>query len=190
MNNQWRHYADISQCPLCPLKGQDYALSRIHRRTGKKVMFIGEAPGEEEAKQHIAFVGRSGKLLDKWIEYLGIDNYVITNVVRHRPPNNRLPRPTEIQECIPYLIVEIENEHPDYVVCLGRVAANSLYIRPEGSILIYNSPLWTMVGSDYSISINQRNYKLTVLYHPSYILRSGKDMTPYLDKLKARLEMV
>ena len=91
----------IKGCELCSLRGTEYALSRIHRGEGKKVMFIGEAPGEEEGKRHLAFVGRSGKLLDRWIEYLGINNYVITNIVRHRPPNNRVPAYDEMVACFP-----------------------------------------------------------------------------------------
>ena len=181
MNNQWRHYADISQCPLCPLKGQDYALSRIHRGTGKKVMFIGEAPGEEEAKQHLAFVGRSGKLLDKWIEYLGIDNYVITNVVRHRPPNNRRPTNSEIKVCYSYLDTEIVKENPHYIIALGRTAISTLGLIGD------SQSITTALGKFYFTNEIKQTF---AFYHPSYILRTGKDITKYLDQLKQRLEVV
>ena len=168
----------ISECKLCQLKGTEYALPRIHRGEGKKVMFIGEAPGEEEGKQHLAFVGRSGKLLDKWIEYLGIDNYVISNVVRHRPPNNRVPAYDEMEACYPYLEAEIEREKPDHLIALGRTSAIRL------GLVIESEPMWSVIKRSFSIN----NRLASILYHPSYILRTHKDMTPYLDDLKRRLK--
>lgn len=177
VNNQWRHYTDISQCTLCSLKNQGYAFSRIHRGSGKKMIFIGEAPGVEEAKQHLAFVGKSGKLLDKWIEYLDIDNYVITNVVRHRPPNNRSPSDDEVNLCLPYLYQELQIENPYYIVALGRTAALALgYMNNKESMT--------------SVLKKNGTSRRVVLYHPSYILRTGRDMTEYLDRIKRQLEEI
>ncbi len=170
----------IKGCELCSLRGTEYALSRIHRGEGKKVMFIGEAPGEEEGKQHLAFVGRSGKLLDKWIEYLGIDNYVITNIVRHRPPNNRIPSHEEIAQCISYLYKELENEEPYYVIALGRTSA---------LVLGYMTNMESMMSAIERVRpYGSQSPRTFVFYHPSYILRTHKDMTPYLDDLKKRLK--
>ena len=168
----------IAECKLCQLKGTEYALPRIHRGEGKKIMFIGEAPGEEEGKQHLAFVGRSGKLLDKWIEYLGIDNYVISNVVRHRPPNNRVPTYDELEACYPYLEAEIERENPAYIIALGKTTGFVLGMVDENKPMEYAFRRIFLLGSRLA----------SILYHPSYILRSHKDMTPYLDDLKRRLK--
>ena len=150
----------ISHCNLCSLKGEDYAYPQIHRGAGKKIMFIGEAPGEEEAKQHLAFVGRSGKLLDRWIAYLGINNYVITNIVRHRPPNNRVPTMDEIEACIPYLFEEVQNEGPYYIIALGKTAARTLGCYAFGE---------TVIGKEFFRELGESNnsFPISVLYHPS-----------------------
>ena len=180
-------FQDIASCDLCPLKGQNYALSRTHRGEGKKVMFVGEAPGAEEAKQHLAFVGRSGKLLDKWIAYLDIDNYVITNIVRHRPPENRVPAMDEINACIPYLYEEIKNENPHYIIALGKTSAIILTCYTLGSYALVNYVYGkSVMGKEFFRKVPGSNsfFSVSVLYHPSYVLRSGIDMTQYLNKLK------
>ena len=118
-----------SKCDLCDLKGDGYAMPRIKRGKGKKIMVVGEAPGREEAKRHIAFIGKAGKELDKWIEYMHIDNYYITNVVKHRPvKDNRDIPPTasEVATCFPYLKQEILAEIPDLILTLGNPASYAL----------------------------------------------------------------
>jgi len=87
-------------------------------------MFIGEAPGEREEYEGKAFVGRSGELLNKWLEFLDLSeaDVYITNVVKCRPPNNRDPTPGEIEACHPWLLEEVRTLDPLLVVPLGRFA--------------------------------------------------------------------
>jgi len=177
----------IKSCELCKLQGDDYALPRIHRGTGKKVMFIGEAPGKNEAEQHISFIGLSGKLLDKWINYMGINNYYITNVVKHRPilkingtEYNRTPYPKEIDSCLPYLFDEIVEEKPDIIITLGKT--------PRDAFVGTNDKMTKSVESYLTNPYNYHGAKLFVLFHPSYILRSHLDMGKYLDRIKEELQ--
>lgn len=178
----------IKNCDLCPLKGGDYALSRIHKGDshqqlfwGPKVMFIGEAPGEEEAKQHLAFVGRSGKKLDEWIAYLELDNYVISNVVKHRPPNNRVPTESEIKSCVPYLTSELENEAPEFVIGLGQTAIDNSFNSP---FLITKAITKYIEHPSYMFADN--TCRILALFHPSYVLRNHNDLEVqrYLDRIK------
>ncbi|MHC4789030.1 MAG: uracil-DNA glycosylase [Planctomycetota bacterium] len=91
-------------------------------------MFIGEAPGREEDRQGLPFVGPAGKLLDKIIFAMGLerDEVYITNILKSRPPNNRDPRPDEVAACMPYLERQIELVQPAIICTLGRPAANAL----------------------------------------------------------------
>lgn len=176
----------IGKCELCDLKGDRYALPRIKRGKGKKVMFIGEAPGREEAKQHIAFVGPSGKELDRWIEYMGIDNYYITNIVKHRPTigdRDRPPDQIEIGRCLPYLWDEVRKEKPSVVITLGLTASREiLHIQKMGSAVKDHYQVQSPDGTLY-----------IALYHPSYALRMKnipdgeeffKNLYTYLDEIK------
>jgi len=93
-----------------------------------KIMFIGEAPGAEEDRQGRPFVGRAGKILDKLLEKNKIDRkkVFITNIVKHRPPENRRPEQDEIEACKVYLFKQIKIIKPKIVVLLGDVASTAL----------------------------------------------------------------
>ena len=91
-----------------------------------EVLFIGEAPGENEDLQGEPFVGRGGKLLDLALHAVGLDrrhNIYIANTVKCRPPKNRDPHPDEQQACLPWLEQQMRLLNPKIVVCLGRVSA-------------------------------------------------------------------
>jgi len=173
----------IKFCELCDLKGENYALSRIHRGSGPKVMIIGEAPGKYEAIKHTSFIGDSGQLLDRWIKKMELDNYFITNVVKHRPiayvngrEKNGTPNLIEVSACLPYLIAEIEVENPDFIITLGKTARDALIDTDK-----------SMTESVRISMINPYEYKgheLFILFHPSFILRKGYDMDPYLNRIK------
>ena len=187
----------IINCNFCSLSGINYAFPRIVRGNGPKIMFIGEAPGEEEAKHHIAFIGDSGKLLNEWISKLGLDNYVITNAVKHRPIRddgyNGTPTIKQIQACVPYLFMDIDNESPDYIVILGRTAVKSFgELINKSSLKLFDDkdqfpdPSLRMIDIiDYTLS---NNTTIFVLYHPSYILRTGYNMDSLLKRLREKLE--
>lgn len=96
---------------------------------GAKIMLIGEGPGENEDIQGEPFVGRSGQLMDKMLEYVGLSrkkNVYIGNMVKCRPPQNRDPSPDEIAACIGWLREQTAILRPAIIVCVGRVAAVSL----------------------------------------------------------------
>lgn len=185
----------IKGCDLCPLQGDTYAYPRIHRGEGPKVMFIGMCPGDKEAIKHEVFVGPSGRLLDEWIQILGIENYYITNVVKHRPTTqignkriDRYPNKTEIDACLPYLDTELEKEQPDYIITLGEVPTKALFIE-----MFYPDLKFTEVVNRFILNgkensflhpINGKYITSFPLFHPSYILRGGTRITPYLDSLK------
>lgn len=156
---------DIKDCILCDLKGDNYAYPRIHEGSGKKVMFIGEAPGREEAKRHMNFVGRSGIELNTWINRMKIENYYITNIVRHRPildNHDRPPRKDEVKACLPYLWNEIKSVSPDYIICLGSTAMKNIIEEPYDI---------TTIVFDIDTIRTYMGKRVFVLYHPSYILR-------------------
>ena len=94
-----------------------------------EVMFVGEGPGAHEDEEGLPFVGRSGKLLDSYLEAIDLardKNIFIANIVKCRPPQNRDPKPEEIANCIGYLTKQLEFLKPKIVVCLGRIAAGAL----------------------------------------------------------------
>ena len=99
------------------------------------LMFVGEAPGEQEDLSGTPFVGRAGKLLDKYLELVGIDRsrVYIANMLKCRPPKNRDPKEEEQDMCIEYLREQVKIIRPKMIVCLGRISAMRL-IRPDYKI--------------------------------------------------------
>lgn len=125
------------------------------------VMFIGEAPGEEEDRQGLAFVGPAGQLLTRMIEAMGYtrDEVFIANICKCRPPGNRAPLPQEMRACLPFLRQQIRIIRPRTLVLLGRTAIQGL------------------LASDVAVSRAQGQWThcegipTMPTYHPSYILR-------------------
>lgn len=126
------------------------------------VMIIGEAPGAEEDKQGIPFVGRAGKLLTDILKAINFDReeVYIANILKCRPPNNRNPLPAEMDECTPYLYKQIDLIKPKVILLLGLVAASSL--------LKQKLSLTKMRGNVYEI----QGIKTMVTYHPAALLRN------------------
>lgn len=126
------------------------------------VMLIGEGPGAEEDKQGEPFVGRAGQLLNdilKAIKFAREEVY-IANVVKCRPPGNRTPLPEEMDECMPYLLKQIELIKPKLILCLGLVAANAVLGKKE--------TLGKLRGKIFELN----NIKVMVTYHPAALLRN------------------
>lgn len=171
----------LELCTRCNLHGNGHAYPRTHSGNGKKIMFVGEAPGREEAIKHIAFVGRSGKLLDAWIHDIQIDNYYITNIVKHRPVDhmgmNAQPDLTHIKACLGFLVTEIKTEKPDLIISLGRTSTFAL-IEETGSFtrLIRNAIFSHHIPHFLSIP-------LIPFFHPSYVLRTHIDTEAYLSAI-------
>lgn len=117
---------DIKKCKKCRLcEGTINAVPGIGCSKAK-ILFIGEAPGKDEDIKGEPFVGAAGKFLSKLLEGIGLkrEDVFITNVVKHRPPNNRDPLDDEIAQCYPYLVEQIRIIDPLLIVTLGRHAMN------------------------------------------------------------------
>lgn len=128
------------------------------------LMFVGEGPGEQEDRQGLPFVGRSGQLLDRLIlEEMGLerDSCYIANTVKCRPPGNRDPLPDEIEACWPYLERQLELVDPKVVVTLGNFATKLL--------LGTSAPISRVRGQTYPY----RSGYLVPTFHPSAALRGG-----------------
>ncbi len=128
-----------------------------------KLMIIGEAPGAKEEELGKPFVGRSGKLLDKLLQNVGIDinqDVYFCNVVKCRPPKNRRPTKTEIQENLPWLHQQIKLVNPKLIVLVGSTALDA--------ILKIRSPISILRGK----WINWEGRLVMPVFHPSYLLRN------------------
>lgn len=126
------------------------------------IMFVGEAPGATERRIGIPFVGTAGQALRRVLDLYGFnkDNVYITNIIKCRPPMNRIPELTEIVNCMPYLAQEIDTVKPKIIVLLGNTALRTFY-------------------NDFSLNISKNNGRIdkrgnhiiVPMYHPSYLLR-------------------
>lgn len=147
------------------------------------VVFVGEAPGEEEDQLKRPFVGRAGRYLNQKLEEVGLkrEEVYITNVVKSRPPGNRKPTPKEMQSCLSYLKKEIEIINPKLIVCLGATAL-------EG-ILGKNLPITKHRGQVFDYPYN-RKIKVLLTYHPAYILRNPGAEREFMEDLKKVKELL
>ena len=160
---------EVSSCTKCELhKNRTYAVPG-NGPNSCSLMFIGEAPGLNEDKLGIPFVGKAGKLLNKLLENVPIyrDDIFITNVVKCRPPKNRDPLPNEVRSCKVYLDQQINIVNPRIVVSMGRYSL--LHFRPEGKISL-----------DHGKLFHWKNRALYPIYHPAAALRN-KDFFRSLD---------
>lgn len=130
-----------------------------------RIMFIGEAPGRDEDRQGLPFVGRAGKLLDKMLAAIGLDrsSAYITNVINWRPPDNRDPSPEEAAMCLPFLRRHIELVNPEIIVLLGAVAVRHVMGRSDG--IMKTRGTWL----DYNVL--GRMVPAMPTLHPAYLLR-------------------
>ncbi len=132
-----------------------------------RLMFIGEAPGAEEDRQGLPFVGQSGRLLDRMLATVNLDRSkcYITNAIYWRPPGNRTPTPAEIATCLPFLERQIELIQPRLIVFLGGVAAKALLGVTEGVTRLRGRQFV------YKRSGDEQSIPALVSFHPAYLLR-------------------
>jgi uracil-DNA glycosylase family 4 len=151
---------DCRRCKLCSLGRSQIVFGVGH--TKARLMFVGEAPGEEEDKRGEPFVGRAGQLLTKIIEAIGLsrDQVYIANVIKCRPPNNRNPEPDEVEQCEPFLFRQIDVIAPRVIVPLGKFAAQSLLKTVD--------PITRLRGRQF----DYRGAALIPTFHPAYLLRN------------------
>lgn len=128
-----------------------------------ELMFVGEGPGADEDEQGLAFVGRAGQLLTKIIDAMGFtrDDVFIGNIVKCRPPDNRVPEPDEMATCIPFLKEQIAILKPKVIVCLGATAVKGLF----GD----NVPGITKLRGTW---MNFEGIEVMPTLHPAYLLRN------------------
>jgi uracil-DNA glycosylase family 4 len=131
-----------------------------------RVMFVGEAPGREEDLEGVAFVGRSGQLLDRMLTPIGLDRTTtyIANVIPWRPPGNRTPTPQETEVCLPFTLRQIELANPDILVCLGGPSAQTLLGIKEG--------IRRSRGRWHAFHTGSREIRAIATFHPAYLLRN------------------
>jgi uracil-DNA glycosylase family 4 len=159
-------YREVRACRDCPLA--DTATKAVFGagNSDADLMFVGEAPGAEEDRQGLPFVGRAGKLLDQLLEEVGLarDDVFITNVLKHRPPGNRDPQPDEISACKPYLFRQIELIEPRVICTLGNFATKLLTRSNRGIMSCRGRPQVHELGGLW--------VRLYPLCHPAAALRT------------------
>ncbi|MGI5840103.1 MAG: uracil-DNA glycosylase [bacterium] len=139
-----------------------------------RLLFVGEGPGEMEDRLGRPFVGKAGQLLDKILAAAGFerDAVYITNVVKCRPPANRLPLPDEVAACLPLLKQQIGIINPDIVVCLGALATQTL-LDPKARITKVRGRL-----------VEKGGRKILPTFHPAALLRDESKKRPVWEDFK------
>jgi DNA polymerase len=127
-----------------------------------RLCFLGEAPGRDEDKQGVPFVGRAGKLLNDIIKACTLkrEDVYILNVIKCRPPENRNPAPEEAANCRGFLQAQLDAIQPEYICCLGTVAAQNLLDSKE------------TIGNLRGTFHDYQGIKVLATYHPAYLLRN------------------
>jgi uracil-DNA glycosylase len=149
----------------CALKGSASRLVFADGTPGSRLMLVGEAPGAEEDRQGLPFVGRSGQLLDRMLQAIGLarTDVYIANIVPWRPPGNRTPTPVETQICLPFVQRQIELANPDILVTIGQPSTGAL-LGIQG--IMKNRGRW------FGYQTGTREIRAMPMLHPAYLLRS------------------
>lgn len=156
----------LSRFDGCELKKTAKNLVFADGTPGARVMFVGEAPGADEDREGLPFVGRSGKLLDLMMQAIGLDRSTvyIANIVPWRPPGNRTPTPQETSICLPFIKRQIELANPDFLICLGKPSMQTLLGIVEG--------IKASRGRWRDFDTGTRTIKAMATFHPAYLLRT------------------
>lgn len=171
--------AACEKCGLCA--GRTHTVFGVGNPDAR-LLFVGEAPGENEDLQGEPFVGRGGQLLDLYLNGIGLDrkeNIYIANILKCRPPQNRDPLPDEMDACIPYLRELVRIMRPAIIVCVGRIAAQRL-ISPDFK-----------VTKEHGIFYEKGGSLMMGTFHPAALLRDPRkkgdcfeDFLKLQDKIK------
>ncbi len=152
----------VRDCTACELhKTRTQTVFGVGNRQAEWLI-IGEAPGADEDRQGEPFVGRAGQLLNAMLRAMGFprETVFIANVLKCRPPGNRDPKPEESASCAGYLARQIELVNPKVILCVGRIAAQTL--------LNTDTPIGKLRGQVHQLGARP----MVVTYHPAYLLRS------------------
>jgi DNA polymerase len=167
--------SDVAACAMC----QELATTRTQTVFGvgnakARLCFLGEAPGADEDRLGEPFVGKGGQLLNKILEACKLkrgDVYIL-NVIKCRPPGNRNPTPQEAQNCRPYLLRQLELVQPEFICCLGAVAAQNL--------LQTTNAIGKLRGKVH----DYQGIQVVCTYHPAYLLRNPAAKKDTWDDMK------
>jgi uracil-DNA glycosylase len=161
-------YNQASICERCPLSETRNRVVFGAGHADADLMFVGEAPGAEEDRQGLPFVGRAGAFLTELLEGIGLDrkDVWICNVLKCRPPGNRDPQPEEIDSCRPYLEQQVELIQPRVICTLGNFSTKLLTANPTGITKVRGTPQEQMLGG--------RHVYLLPLFHPAAGLRTPR----------------
>src|ERR671923_390417 len=146
--------AEVRGCPLCKLSRSRKNAVPGEGQLSAKIMFIGEAPGRSEDEEGRPFVGAAGRILDNMLKKAGIERsqVFITNIVKCRPPNNRVPKEDELTACRPYLDRQIALIKPKVICILGKTAYSSLL--GGSSISANRGKIMERVGQKYFLTFH------------------------------------
>ncbi|MBI2576261.1 uracil-DNA glycosylase [Candidatus Woesearchaeota archaeon] len=164
-----KEFLDDSRLPL-----RETALNPVFGRGNPhaKILFIGEAPGEEEDKQGLPFVGAAGRELSKLLASVGLsDNEAyIANILKYRPPNNREPSVSEIESHTPYLLRQIAAIKPKIICTLGNYATKFILAKGNIGEMKNIQGITKLHGASKTVILEGLSYQVIPLYHPAAML--------------------
>ncbi|HPZ81502.1 MAG TPA: uracil-DNA glycosylase [Candidatus Atribacteria bacterium] len=154
--------SEVKKCTLCSLYASRTKTVFGEGNPDALLMFVGEAPGEEEDRTGRPFVGKAGQLLTKIFQSVGLkrEEVYITNIVKCRPPDNRAPTQSEMDSCFPYLEAQIAIVNPSIIITLGGVSTLYLLGKKE--------PISKLRGQWFDW---RGGKKIFPMFHPSFLLR-------------------
>ena len=165
---------ELGDCQRCGLAPSRTNIVFGSGNPNARLMFVGEAPGSEEDRQGLPFVGRAGGLLTKIIESIGLkrEDVYICNVLKCRPPGNRNPEAVEVETCSPFLKQQLETIQPDIVCCMGTFAAQTM--------LGMKIPISKLRGRFHNID----GVRFIATFHPAYLLRNPQKKREVWEDMK------
>ena len=166
---------ECAECRACPLWETRKNLVFGTGNENADIMFVGEAPGQQEDETGVPFVGAAGQLLDRYLFAVDLEreSVYIANILKCRPPRNRDPLPAEEDACIEHLYKQIEIINPKIIVCLGRISAKRLI--SENFMITKQHGQW----------FEKHGRPITAVYHPSALLRDPAKKADMLEDMKA-----
>jgi uracil-DNA glycosylase family 4 len=178
-------YDKVKSCDKCELHKTRTKTVFGEGKANSKLVFIGEAPGKDEDINGTPFCGRSGKLLTSILQACGLsrESVYICNILKCRPPNNRVPEEYEVAKCKKYLELQLNIIQPSHIICLGTTAAQRL--------LGCDDTISSLRGGYFERFESNWSAKIIPTFHPSYALRNPeakheiyKDIMKVLEELK------
>lgn len=175
-------------CHGCPLSQTRTNLVFDRGNPGARILVVGEAPGAQEEKTGLCFVGRAGKMLDRMLAYAGLDpaqDVLIANILKCRPPDNRTPTQEEAESCLPTLLDQIRITQPKLTLLMGRTAYGRLFPQKAKTLKMTEE-----AGQVTDATLAEHKTRIAVLYHPAYLLydpRRRTEAMAHLDLVRQEL---